>query len=126
MEMSLALPELLTIRQLEVSLTTKGLESMILKLVLTVPAIWDQNAVSNMRLAAKRAGLLDARPIGETTIRFISEPAAAALAAYEDLEIRNNKILEVCILTNMRAIIDLVLIRLVIRSLFATPEEAPW
>ncbi|KAE8443514.1 hypothetical protein EG329_001754 [Mollisiaceae sp. DMI_Dod_QoI] len=83
------------LERLRIRLTTPVLEGMVFKLVLTVPAIWDQNAQTKMRLAAKRAGMLDARPSGETTLSLVAEPAAAALATYFDSGIRHNPILQV-------------------------------
>nr|XP_036582566.1 uncharacterized protein CTRU02_07610 [Colletotrichum truncatum]KAF6791270.1 hypothetical protein CTRU02_07610 [Colletotrichum truncatum] len=52
--------------------------------VITLPAIWSDYAKQRMRRAAENAGLLKERPIGNTTLTFISEPEAAALATMRD------------------------------------------
>lgn len=52
--------------------------------VVTVPAIWQDDAIQRMRHALTRAGILNKRPrCGDTTHQFISEPEAAALAAID-------------------------------------------
>ncbi|KAF3051884.1 hypothetical protein E8E11_011099 [Didymella keratinophila] len=56
------------------------------KVVCTVPAIWRNDAISKMREAAKVAGILETRLAGETTLSFVSEPEAAAIATFEDLK----------------------------------------
>jgi hypothetical protein len=66
------------------------IEGLPFRVVLTVPAVWTQQAVSRMRQAAKRAGILSHRTVGETTLHFVSEPEAAALATFEDLKARPN------------------------------------
>ncbi|TLS24218.1 hypothetical protein PpBr36_08383 [Pyricularia pennisetigena] len=48
--------------------------------VLTVPAIWKGYARQAMEEAAKKAGILDKRAAGPTTLTFVPEPEAAALA----------------------------------------------
>ncbi|OHE92391.1 hypothetical protein CORC01_12318 [Colletotrichum orchidophilum] len=53
--------------------------------VITLPAIWPDYAKARMRRAAEDAGLLEARPAGMTSLSFISEPEAAALATMKDL-----------------------------------------
>ncbi|KAK1995876.1 actin-like ATPase domain-containing protein [Colletotrichum falcatum] len=52
--------------------------------VITLPAIWPDYAKARMRRAAENAGLLEERPAGQTTLAFISEPEAAALATMKD------------------------------------------
>ncbi|KAJ2992964.1 hypothetical protein NUW58_g1993 [Xylaria curta] len=47
--------------------------------VITVPAIWKDYARTSMREAAAKAGILDARPAGPTTLSFVPEPEAAGL-----------------------------------------------
>ncbi|KAI0483735.1 hypothetical protein F4859DRAFT_529040 [Xylaria cf. heliscus] len=56
--------------------------------VLTVPAIWTDHARDRMREAATLAGILEHRDAGQTTISFISEPEAAAIATIPELENR--------------------------------------
>ncbi|KAI1080046.1 hypothetical protein F5B20DRAFT_590217 [Whalleya microplaca] len=58
--------------------------------VLTVPAIWKDYARERMRHASDRAGILNSRTAGETTLSFISEPEAAALATIPDLDDRGD------------------------------------
>ena len=55
------------------------------RVVITLPAIWPHYAQSRMKKAAEGAGILDIRPCGKTTLTFISEPEAAALATMRDL-----------------------------------------
>ncbi|KAH6632067.1 hypothetical protein F5144DRAFT_612594 [Chaetomium tenue] len=55
-------------------------------IVITLPAIWPDYARNRMREAAEQAGMLAARVAGETTLSFISEPEAAALATLSDME----------------------------------------
>ncbi|KAK1752574.1 hypothetical protein QBC47DRAFT_404895 [Echria macrotheca] len=59
-------------------------------IVATVPAIWKGYAKSRMRLAFKKAGILDDRILSDGTVaptlfHFASEPEAAALARLTDL-----------------------------------------
>ncbi|KAK6227523.1 hypothetical protein QIS74_01078 [Colletotrichum tabaci] len=53
--------------------------------VITLPAIWPDYAKARMRRAADHAGITQHRPAGETTLAFISEPEAAALATTKDV-----------------------------------------
>ncbi|KAL4869441.1 hypothetical protein BDV12DRAFT_208549 [Aspergillus spectabilis] len=48
--------------------------------VITVPAIWKDYARQQMEEAARRAGILESRLAGPTTLTFAPEPEAAALA----------------------------------------------
>ncbi|KAF5542336.1 mitochondrial-type heat shock 70 [Fusarium mexicanum] len=57
--------------------------------VITLPAIWPPYAQQRMKQAAKTSGIIDARSCGETKLRFISEPEAAALATIKDLSKRS-------------------------------------
>ncbi|RYC57855.1 hypothetical protein CHU98_g8345 [Xylaria longipes] len=61
--------------------------------VVTVPAIWQDDPIQRMERALRKAGILNKRPgCSDTTHAFVSEPEAAALAAiyghnkYEALE----------------------------------------
>ncbi|KAI8950836.1 hypothetical protein F4801DRAFT_601851 [Xylaria longipes] len=61
--------------------------------VVTVPAIWQDDPIQRMERALRKAGILNKRPgCPDTTHAFVSEPEAAALAAiyghnkYEALE----------------------------------------
>ncbi|UPK98618.1 hypothetical protein LCI18_009553 [Fusarium solani-melongenae] len=57
--------------------------------IITVPAIWPHYAQQRMKQAANMSGILQARDCGETVLRFISEPEAAALATLRDLSKRS-------------------------------------
>ncbi|CVK84197.1 related to hsp70 protein [Fusarium mangiferae] len=60
------------------------------QVVITLPAIWPPYAQHRMKMAANQAGILDPRPAGPTTLRFVSEPEAAALATIKDLSKRSS------------------------------------
>lgn len=60
------------------------------QVVITLPAIWPPYAQQRMKMAAKQAGILDPRLAGSTTLRFVSEPEAAALATIKDLSKRSS------------------------------------
>ncbi|KAI1425006.1 actin-like ATPase domain-containing protein [Xylaria sp. FL1777] len=47
--------------------------------VITVPAIWKDYARTSMKEAATKAGILNQRPAGTTTLSFVPEPEAAGL-----------------------------------------------
>lgn len=68
------------------------LENLTIKIVLTVPAIWDHVAQALTREAAEKAGLL-ARP--GTTLHLIGEPEAAALAVFNDAHAHGRHALKV-------------------------------
>ena len=53
--------------------------------VITLPAIWPEYAKSRMREAAILAGIVQKRLEAETSLTFVSEPEAAALATLSDL-----------------------------------------
>ncbi|KAJ2981907.1 hypothetical protein NUW58_g6569 [Xylaria curta] len=58
--------------------------------ILSVPAIWKDYARDRMHQAAERAGILEDRLPGKTSLDFISEPEAAALATLPDLDNRDD------------------------------------
>jgi hypothetical protein len=60
------------------------------RVVLTVPAIWPHNAQQRMWEAASKAGILDPRTCGETTLRLVPEPEAAALASLSEFRDRED------------------------------------
>ncbi|KAF5713871.1 hypothetical protein FMUND_7702 [Fusarium mundagurra] len=60
------------------------------QVVIPLPAIWPPYAQHRMKVAAKQAGILDSRPAGPTTLRFVSEPEATALATIKDLSKRSS------------------------------------
>ncbi|KAG6003968.1 hypothetical protein E4U21_001548 [Claviceps maximensis] len=51
---------------------------------ITLPAIWPHYAQQRMEKAAEMAGILGQRSCGTTSVRFVSEPEAAALSALGD------------------------------------------
>ncbi|KAF4865017.1 Heat shock 70 kDa protein 12A [Colletotrichum siamense] len=58
--------------------------------VITLPAIWPEYAKQRMQRAVENAGMLKERPAGTTTLSFITEPEAAALAMMRDQGRRPN------------------------------------
>jgi molecular chaperone DnaK (HSP70) len=56
-------------------------DNLPLRVAITIPAIWPAYAQSAMREAAKIAGIMKYRDIGETTLILVQEPEAAALAS---------------------------------------------
>lgn len=60
-----------------------------LHVIITMPAIWPAYAQSRMKSTAISSGILDPRPVGATTLRFITEPEAAALATLKDVAKRS-------------------------------------
>ncbi|KAF4335273.1 hypothetical protein FBEOM_10923 [Fusarium beomiforme] len=64
---------------------TELLQKSRFHVVITLPVIWPPYAQQRMKQAATASGILDARSCGETKLRFISEPEAAALATIKDL-----------------------------------------
>jgi hypothetical protein len=71
------------------------LDSLVFRVVITVPAAWDHYAEDLMREAATRAGIRAPRAIGRTTVQLIAEPEAAALAAFGDAGLQWQPDLEV-------------------------------
>jgi hypothetical protein len=67
-----------------------AVDGLPLKVVLTVPAIWKPYAHEKMRNAARAAGILNPRPCGETTLKLVSEPEAAALATLNEFRACHN------------------------------------
>jgi hypothetical protein len=60
-----------------------------LQVVITLPAIWPAYAQQQMKQAAQQSCIMDRRSAGATTLHFISEPEAAALATIKDLSKRS-------------------------------------
>ncbi|CVK95020.1 related to hsp70 protein [Fusarium proliferatum] len=71
------------------SVGTELLQKSQFHVVITLPAIWPPYAQQRMKQAASASGILDARSCGDTKLRFISEPEAAALATIKDLSKRS-------------------------------------
>ncbi|KAJ4005564.1 hypothetical protein NW766_011114 [Fusarium irregulare] len=61
--------------------STINIDSLPLRVGITVPAIWPDYAKSSMKEAAKIAGITKHRAIGETSLVTVEEPEAAALAS---------------------------------------------
>ncbi|KAK2772863.1 hypothetical protein CKAH01_13767 [Colletotrichum kahawae] len=74
-------------------------------IVITLPAIWPVYARQRMQRAADDAGLLEDRPAGPTTLSFITEPEAAALAMMRDQGRRPN----IQAITSWSAMLEVVL-----------------
>ncbi|KAM0543978.1 hypothetical protein ACHAPJ_012073 [Fusarium lateritium] len=76
------------------------IDNLPLRVAVTIPAIWPAYAQSAMREAAKIAGIMDCRDIGETTLTLVQEPEAAALACLfqrnSSPEIQKNESFVVC------------------------------
>lgn len=70
--------------QIERARSKSVLEALAFHVVLTVPAIWPDYARRDMKEAARKAGILDDRLAGPTTLSFAPEPEAAALASLLD------------------------------------------
>ncbi|KAI0553202.1 hypothetical protein F4679DRAFT_600159 [Xylaria curta] len=66
------------------------INGMLFHIVLTVPAIWADYARDRMREAAGIAGIFKSRDAGKTTLSFVSEPEAAAIATMPELEDRTD------------------------------------
>ncbi|KAI0808583.1 hypothetical protein GGR55DRAFT_198555 [Xylaria sp. FL0064] len=69
------------------------IDGMPINVILTVPAVWTDYARGRMREAASLAGILKDRGIpgiGQTTLSFVSEPEAAAIATVPELENRGD------------------------------------
>ncbi|KAF4449449.1 hypothetical protein F53441_7311 [Fusarium austroafricanum] len=60
------------------------------RVVITLPAIWPPYAQQRMKEAAQQSGMLNQRSAGTTTLHFVSEPEAAALATIKDLSKRSS------------------------------------
>ncbi|KAJ8113599.1 hypothetical protein ONZ43_g5118 [Nemania bipapillata] len=73
-------------------------DGMVFHVVLTVPAIWKGYARQAMEDAARKAGILDFRPAGPTTLAFAPEPEAAALATICELRqsIKKDEVYVIC------------------------------
>lgn len=74
-----------TMEQLDLKLNSATVDNIELRIVLTVPANWDHKAQERTKRAAEKAGLTTKRPssrIGHPTLRLVTEPEAAALAAW--------------------------------------------
>ncbi|KAL6868456.1 hypothetical protein J3F83DRAFT_714726 [Trichoderma novae-zelandiae] len=64
------------------------MELSALRVIVTLPAIWPAYAQFRMKEAVEKAGILVPRGVFDTTLEFISEPEAAALASLKDMSDR--------------------------------------
>jgi hypothetical protein len=64
------------------------MELSALRVIVTLPAIWPAYAQFRMKEAIEKAGILEPRGLFDTTLEFISEPEAAALASLKDMSDR--------------------------------------
>ncbi|KAI5459404.1 hypothetical protein BGZ63DRAFT_276412 [Mariannaea sp. PMI_226] len=64
--------------------TRLDVDNIPLRVAITVPAIWPPYAQSAMREAARQAGILESRFIGDTTLDLVQEPEAAGLSILFD------------------------------------------
>jgi hypothetical protein len=84
-----------TMDEIQIQIDASDLEALPFRVAITIPAIWPQYARERMREAAKRAGIISHRPIGETFFMLVEEPEAAALATlferrnYPDIRVSN-------------------------------------
>ena len=76
--------------QIQLAMGTQFMGSVRFKIVITLPAIWPPYAQIRMREAATLAGLLEDRESGPTSLTFVSEPEAAALASMDDMSDRSD------------------------------------
>jgi molecular chaperone DnaK (HSP70) len=67
-------------------------ENLKLKIVVTVPAIWDHKAQELTRKAAQMAGL---HSRNTTELELIGEPEAAALAVFDEMSTQRKRMLQV-------------------------------
>lgn len=72
------------VEQIELKLTRIAFENMDLRIVLTVPANWDHKAQERTKKAAIKAGITARRSHGTPTLKLVTEPEAAALAAWKE------------------------------------------
>jgi len=68
--------------------------NMKLKIVLTVPAIWDHKAQELTKRAAEMAGMLERNG---TTLELVAEPEAAALSVFNEMKRQKLRGLKVCV-----------------------------
>ncbi|KIW02681.1 uncharacterized protein PV09_06118 [Verruconis gallopava] len=79
-----------------------SIDGLPFKIILTVPTIWKPCAHQKMYNAASMAGILKHRECGKTTLNFISESEAAALAILNELQNSNSiKKGDICIVCDI-------------------------
>jgi len=75
-----------TIESIEREFGAQPVRGLPFRVIVTVPAMWKPNAMERTREAAKRAGILESRLCGKTTLDLIPEPEAAALATLAEFQ----------------------------------------
>jgi hypothetical protein len=73
-----------SIESIKRSIGAKQMSICKFRIVITIPAIWPPYAQQKMKNAVWMSGMMGTRPAGATTLQFISEPEAAALATIQD------------------------------------------
>lgn len=85
------------IEVIELALSKIAVDNMTFRVVLTLPANWDHSAQELTRKAAIQAGITEPRWRGPTIFKMVSEPEAAALAAWRESGMRWRPDLQVCL-----------------------------
>lgn len=83
------------VEAIELALTKEAVDQMTFRVVVTIPANWDNHAEDLTKKAAIQAGITAPRLRGETTFKMVTEPEAAALAAWRESGMRWNPDLKV-------------------------------
>lgn len=98
-----------TIEAIEQDMGEEAVEGTPFRVILTVPAVWNHQAIGRMKNAAFKAGILANRLAGETELFFVGEPEAAALATFEDLKARDFKKGDtICVVDSGGGTVDLI------------------
>ncbi|KAK7914961.1 hypothetical protein PG985_012664 [Apiospora marii] len=74
-----------SLKRIDEELGISEVRALPFRVVFTVPAIWTEKTKESMRIAIRQAGILDKRLAGETSLRFIAEPEAAAISILNTL-----------------------------------------
>lgn len=109
---------------IELALTKIAVDNMTFRVVLTLPANWDHSAQELTKKAAIQAGITASRSRGPTSFRTVSEPEAAALAAWKEAGMRWRPDLKVCFEIYRRVM--LMLLSWKTHLLCVMQVEAPW
>ena len=115
-----------SLKEIELKLTKQALDNMQLRVVITVPAQWDHAGEELTRQAAIQAGITTPRFAGRTTLKLVSEPEAAALAAWKEAGLQLRPDLSVTIFPNPAKCFELTQHSPAIHLLSATQEAALW
>jgi hypothetical protein len=67
----------------------RAVDGLPFRVVITIPAVWPPYAEKKMKNAAQKAGILQPRTCGLTTLDLVSEPEAAALATLREFQSRD-------------------------------------